>query len=194
MTGKTRLTTAPSELTHCSRDDTHTPPTLRLSSCCFGPHTMRAVHLRRNLSFSWGSGPSGSLGLTYYRMAAAAPALESPKTASGMALAIASARLRIPTTSPGPVPGAAPAPHPGPPAHWLGWSAGCCHCTSVWCCWSPGAGAQRTPGSDTCLRDRRTWRGTGTDFSCTELLPEAAARLNPQPDGETEKRKGGGRD
>lgn len=120
MTGKTRLTTAPSELTHCSRDDTHTPPTLGLSRLLLWPPYHEGSTPEKKLKLQLRLGTLGEPGPDTLDDSSRRARRRDPETASSVALAVASAGLRIPATSPRPVPGTAPAPQPRPPAHWLG--------------------------------------------------------------------------
>lgn len=62
MTGKTRLTTAPSQLTHYSRGDTHTPPTLGLSGLLFRPQDRERRTPEKKLKLQLGLGTLGEAG------------------------------------------------------------------------------------------------------------------------------------
>lgn len=118
MTGNTRLTTAPSQLTHCSRGGTHTPSHPGAVRAAIMPQHSEGITPKKRLELPAGArDPRRSPALTD-----SACRFQSGKaeTASGVAVAAAPAELRVPEASPRPVPRTAPAPQLCPLAHWLG--------------------------------------------------------------------------
>lgn len=114
MTGKTQLTTAPSQ--DCSQSwRRHTLPLTLGLSVLSTPNTMNSQPLRQ------GCGPKGPE--PDQPREGSSPRLEwRLAAASAVALAEAPTGLRVLAASPRPVPQAAPHPRSqlGPLAHWLG--------------------------------------------------------------------------
>lgn len=114
MTGKTRLTTAPSQLTHYSRDDTHTPPTPGLSGLLLRPQYHEGRTPEKKFKLQLGLGTLGEPGPDTLKDDSCRPRSGEPETASGVALAVARSLGRAP--HPGNLTQAGPRDGPRPPA------------------------------------------------------------------------------
>lgn len=116
MTGKTRLTAAPSQLTHYSRGDTHTPPTLGLSGLLFRPQDRERRTPEKQLELQLGLGTLGEAGPD--RLGDGNPPPPQERARDGLRCGLGRSLGRAPR--PGTLTQACPRDGPCPPALYRG--------------------------------------------------------------------------